>query len=297
MSKWAAVLVLGACSQSTGDSDVVPEWTSGTRVRAQVYVAENFKTLAGWIDTQLGLACDFDGSAFATCPPEASSLGDPIGFADAACSIPVYEAKTSSSVLRVGLHLFSVESTTLDLYNLVGACQLQASQTHGMLVHGELLESDLDLPSLTARHSPEGVPYTTMESSDGFSAVIRLDTTTTEMQRTTGRLAEVPLVDRDVRRFGSIFDKQLDHTCIARDGSCLPFDDISLVSGLTDPTCLDTSQIVLATDAGFLGEDLYDAPMSVTAYVRGAGHTCTAVSLTGFAPHHVDVVPLQLVTE
>ena len=223
----------------------VAPWTSGSDVRAQVYVADGFRGLAGRKNTAIDFSCGIEPTAlpsFKDCPTHTWKLyrsTDCTGY-DLALGMdrPVEKYAQGSAgeiYQKVG---------DWDGFAVTKAPDGTCTIPNGARVWPVIAPFDpapLRL-GVATHHIVDGIGYTSLDVDDGFSVVIGIDGGALEVvdntsARLRARYAEV--IDR-VRKYIGVFDSKLGANCdIAEDPSgqlrCISGGAQAFVSA--DPDC------------------------------------------------------------
>ena len=222
----------------------VAPWTSGSDVRAQVYVADGFRGLAGRKNTGIDFSCGIEPTAlpsFKDCPTHTWKLyrsTDCTGY-DLALGMdrPVEKYAQGSAgeiYQKVGDYNGSAVTKAPD-----GTCTIP----NGARVWPVIAPFDpapLRL-GVATHHIVDGIGYTSLDVDDGFSVVIGIDAGAREVvDNTSARLRARYLEVSGVRKYIGVFDSRLGANCdIAEDPSgqlrCVSSGTQAYVT--TDPTC------------------------------------------------------------
>jgi hypothetical protein len=245
-----------ACTPSGPQTGPRP-WTSGARIRAEVFTADDLCAFAGRWDPILTFECHVDersAPGFYACPP---AVG--IFFTDAACMVPGVAVRAppttiASSKFATTPRYFDIRQTYAGNTFYSGDAAQCFEQTidvyYPVRTAVEISADALQLGHV-AEHSFEGIAYSALETNEGFSVITEVDGGNEVVDDTTGRLRARWSQNGPVRAYRGLYDSQLGTNCVAAVDDtgtirCVP--DAELQYAFTDASCMQP--VVYATLSG-----------------------------------------------
>lgn len=268
-----ATTVVFGCAADQPGATTVPPWTSGRDVRAQVYVADGFRGLAGRKNTAIDFSCRVDPTAlpsFKDCPTGTWKLYRSTDCTGYDLALGVDQPVTNYAVGSAGD--FYQKVGDYDGFAVSKAPDDTCTIPNGARIWPVLAPFDpapLRL-GVATHHMVHNIGYTSLDVDDGFSVVTSIDGGALEIvDNTSARLRAryADVIDR-VRKYIGVFDSKLGTNCdIAED----PSGQLRCVSGgtqafvTTDPGCRAVSAPLFSTSPTLL---TYRQDQSVPFYPR-----------------------------
>jgi hypothetical protein len=277
-----------------------PPWQSGVRIRARLFVAEGFSTLAGWFDSELGSTCSVYEAQQDACIPFVYMFR----YADAACTQPILEQSLSAAHVQGSdgkYYAVGDAFTGEEYYRDDSGCHDNGVHADGNHLLPIDKESLVELRSSFGA-SFDGIRYDATATTDGSLQVVTIDAPTDlEIEDSSARLRQMFVVAGEVRaaalapaaeRAGTlpqIYDAQLAHGCHPAQLEtgpirCFPDKDIEFTSAYDNDTCYapppdEIAFVSLGTTPGFYSQDA-NPDLDGVPYTNGLALYCSQ-PLTG----------------